>query len=462
MTRTILVVEDDAAQRLATKNVLTKCGYKTIEAGSGEEALYLLNSNKIDDIDLVLLDLFMPEMDGREVLKKIHQLYPTIPVIILTISSEIDDAVDLIRLGASDFINKPVSPSRLKLSIEQHLKIRNLSIELSKLRRKEEGRGSFDDLIGIDGGLAGCIAFARKAANSDIPVLITGESGVGKELLARAIHGEGHRTGKAFVAINCGAIPENLVESILFGHEKGSFTGAIAKEIGKFREAEAGTLFLDEVAELKPDMQTKLLRVLQQKEIQPVGSGKPIKINVRIISATNRNLAEDVANGKFRDDLYYRLNVMPIRIPSLKDRKQDIPKLVNHILEKFCALENKFPVSISKTAMNWLTERNWNGNIRELENFLYRAIVLSEKTELSDIELISMTDNEVATKETTKKSYYIDLTNESGVPKKMEEIESEVINATLSYTCNNVSETAKILGMGQSTIYKKLQSNNAA
>ena len=452
MNATILVVEDDEAQRYATGVLLRKCGYKTKEAENGKQAIALLRENS--DIDLVLLDLYMPSLDGRETLKKIHSDFPMLPVIILTASQEVDDAVALMHLGAVDFLTKPANLNRLKLSIEQHLKITKLKDEVALLKRKQDGRGQFMDLVGMNGGLAKCVAVGKKAAKSDIPVLITGESGVGKEVFARAIHGESHRGGRMFVAINCGAIPENLMESILFGHEKGSFTGAISREIGKFREADGGTLFLDEVAELKPDMQTKLLRVLQQKEIQPVGGAKPVKIDVRILSATNHNLAEDVAKGKFREDLYYRLNVMPIRIPALRNRIEDIPTLANYLIDRFCATENKPPIAITSTGLQWLISQNWAGNVRELENLLFRAVVLSDKTEISEDDFITMREYEHTSAQLSN-NYYISLLHNNGLPKTMQELEEEVIISTMKRTDDNITEVARILDMGISTIYKK-------
>ena len=301
----ILIVEDDHMQRALLAHMIgTMANHEVEEAEDGSEALAQLADMQSPSIDLVLLDLVMPKMDGKQVMKHIRKHYPQLPVIILTGNDATAEVVELMKLGASDFIVKTASPERLKLSIQQHLTIRTLSGEVARLKRKQAGAIGFSDLIGAEGGLAPTVAIGRKAAASDISVLITGESGTGKELFARAIHNESHRGCMPFIAINCGAIPENLVESTLFGHEKGSFTGAIAREVGKFREAEGGTLLLDEVGELKPDMLTKLLRVLQEKEIQPVGAGAPVKINVRILSATNRNLAMEVAQGRFRSDLY--------------------------------------------------------------------------------------------------------------------------------------------------------------
>lgn len=459
----ILIVDDDKVQRLISTRALNqRAGYVIEEATDGKEALARLMDTGQPLVDLVLLDHYMPVMDGLEALRHIRPVFPSLPVIIVTANNELEEAVEFMRCGASDFISKPFNPERLRISVEQHLTIRNLSNEVARLTRKEKGLGQFSDLIGAQTGLAACVAMGRKAAASDISLLITGESGTGKELFARAIHGESHRAGHAFVAINCGAIPENLVESTLFGHEKGSFTGAIAREIGKFREADGGTLLLDEVGELKPDMQTKLLRVLQQKEVQPVGAGKPVPVNVRIISATHRNLQEDVAAGRFREDLYYRLNVLPIHIPSLAQRKADISPIAEHLLARICAAEGKSPKPIAPNGMEWLREQPWQGNVRELENFLYRAVVLSEKETISLEELKALRADDRPSAARPGNDQYVALLGAEGKSRTMAELEEDIIAAAMHRANMNVGEAARMLGMGQSTLYKKLSDKNAA
>lgn len=453
---TLLIVDDDKSQCLTLAQFLKKTLTVEVEnAASGQEALIRLADGSKPDINLVLLDYFMPDMDGRETLHYIHARHPEIPVIMLTANEELEDAVTLLRAGASDYLTKPFNPDRLRLSVEQHLTIRTLQHEVARLKRSNKGQGNFADLIGAESGLKNTVALARKAATSEIPVLISGESGTGKELLARAIHGEGTRSGKAFVAINCGAIPENLVESTLFGHEKGAFTGATTREIGKFREAEGGTLLLDEIGELKPDMQTRLLRALQSREIEPVGTSKPIVINVRIIAATHRRLSQDVITGRFREDLYYRLNVLPITIPPLRDRKIDIPLLTQDTVTRFCVSERKPSIKISETALEWLSEQRWAGNVRELENLLYRAVVISDKRELGASDFIAMTQNENE-KNNMHKDNSIHLLDETGRMRSWDEIEAHVIAWALKRSGGHVSQAATMLGMGQSTLYKKL------
>lgn len=460
---TILIVDDDKIQRMISTRALEKVpGYALEEAGDGKDALTRLMNTKLPLPDLVLLDHYMPNMDGMETLRHIRESYPALPVIIVTANNELEEAVQFMRNGASDFISKPFTPERLRISVEQHLKLSVLSNEVARLNRKEKGRGQFSDLIGHDSGLSDCVTMGRKAAASDISVLISGYSGTGKELFARAIHGESTRAGKAFVAINCGAIPENLVESTLFGHEKGSFTGAIAREIGKFREAEGGTLLLDEVGELKPDIQTKLLRVLQQKEVQPVGAGKAVPVNVRIISATHRDLAEDVAAGRFREDLYYRLNVLPIHMPTLTERKKDIPEIARHLLQRICAAERRTTLPLEDKAAQWLQQQAWKGNVRELENLLYRAVVLADKPTLQAEELMALTAGSTNAKPRVSNAHYVPLLDAQGNARTLEAIEEDIIEAAMLRCDNNVAEAARMLDMGQSTLYKKLSGKNAA
>lgn len=293
----------------------------------------------------------------------------------LTGNKDIKIAVDAMRYGAADFLTKPPEPERLRVSIHNALKLSVLEKEVTRLKRQESGTLTFDSLIGYDKGLSSVVKIGRKAAGADIPVLWAKPVSV-KKVFARAIHGEGKRVGKPFVAVNCGAIPEQLAESTLFGHEKGAFTGAISKTIGRFREAEGGTIFLDEVGDLPLNSQVKLLRVLQQKEIVPVGGSKAIPVNVRIISATNRDLEKDVQNGKFREDLIFRLNVLSVHLPPLRERQEDIPALIRHFVERFSVGEKLLLKEVSKQAMSELCGRQWAGNVRELENVIHRAIVL--------------------------------------------------------------------------------------
>jgi len=321
MTQTILIVDDDPVQRRLLEAAISRMGLTTLTAPGGGPALDLMFSPKGEQSSLVVLDLMMPDVDGIQVLSKLRAANQDLPVLVLTAKGGIDSAVEAMRAGASDFLVKPASPERIKVSISNALKLGVLSGEVTRLKKRQSNRLVFDDLIARSAGMRQVIRLGTRAAQSAIPILIEGESGVGKELIARAIQGCGDRAGKPFVTVNCGAIPENLIESILFGHEKGAFTGATDKHLGKFQEADGGTLFLDEIGELRLDMQVKLLRALQEGEIDPVGAKRPIKVDVRIISATNRDLNELTKDGKFREDLYYRLNVFPVHIPPLRERR---------------------------------------------------------------------------------------------------------------------------------------------
>jgi DNA-binding NtrC family response regulator len=378
----------------------------------------------------------------------------------LTASHETDLVVQAMRGGAQDFLEKPPELERLRVSITNALRVSALEKEVTRLKRKEEDAYSFENLIGASSGLADVVKIGRKAAQSDIPVLLTGETGVGKEVLARAIHGESPRTGRPFVAVNCGAIPENLVESTLFGHEKGAFTGAIAKAQGRFREAEGGTIFLDEIGELPLDAQVKLLRALQQKEVMPVGGARALKTDVRVISATNRNLEAEVASGRFRGDLYFRLNVLQIHMPSLRDRRDDIPALAHHFMER-CAVAESLPLKdIDPAALEMLTTFDWPGNIRELENTIHRAMILSEGKvlELADFQLPSFaTAKPRHSAAAAQASSAINLVDAAGSLRPLAEIENDVIVFSLAHTKNNITRAATSLGMSKSTFYRKLQ-----
>jgi DNA-binding NtrC family response regulator len=386
MASTILIVEDDPAQLRFLETVVSNLGYRVIPASGGQEGLDFLLGRDQAHIDLVLLDLVMPEIDGFEFLERVHPALPKLPVIVLTMKGGVNTVVQVMRGGAVDFIVKPASPERLQVSIENAIKISTLSGEVSRLTRRADGSLDFSDIIGKGQAMRQVLDLARRAADSNIPILVEGESGVGKELVARAIQGAGERGGKPFVTVNCGAIPENLVESILFGHEKGSFTGADQRHAGKFQEANGGTLFLDEIGELRADLQVKFLRALQEGEVDPIGAKNPLRIDVRVISATNSDLAQLVAQGEFREDLYYRLNVFPIYVPPLRQRADDIPALVDHFIGVYAASEQKSVRSISDEALEILASYDWPGNVRQLENAIFRAVVMCDEERLSAVD----------------------------------------------------------------------------
>ncbi|MEM6852575.1 MAG: sigma-54 dependent transcriptional regulator, partial [Pseudomonadota bacterium] len=341
MPQTILICDDDPTQRRLLQAVIEREGYAVLLAEGGQEAIDLLEGPRGGDVSLVMLDLIMPNIGGMDVLARVRPMRPDLPIIVLTAQGGIETVVSAMQAGAADFFVKPASPERIHVSIKNALSLTNLKDEVSRLKRKQKGRMDFGDLIGSSPAMAQVARLGERAARSSIPILIDGESGVGKEMVARAIQGSSDRAGKAFVTVNCGAIPENLVESILFGHEKGSFTGASERHIGKFQEANGGTLFLDEVGELPLDMQVKLLRAIQENEVDPIGAKRPVKIDVRIISATNRDLLTEVREGRFREDLYYRLNVFPVQIPPLRERRDDIALLIEHFINRYNAEEGK-------------------------------------------------------------------------------------------------------------------------
>src|SRR5437667_2280876 len=391
MAASILIVDDDAVARRLVENMVQKCGYETLVVESGDAAIAMLTAPDAPAIDAVVLDLVMPGLDGMGVLAKIREAGLNIPVIVQTAHGGIDNVVSAMRAGAQDFVVKPVGIERLQVSLRNALNTSALKGELQRSRHSREGRLTFADIITRSETMAGVLRTAQKAAGSSIPVLIEGESGVGKELFARAIHGSGERKSKPFVAVNCGAIPDNLVESILFGHEKGAFTGATERHMGKFVEAHGGTLFLDEISELPLTAQVKLLRALQEGAVEAVGARKPVKVDVRIISATNRRLLDRVKGGQFREDLFYRLHVLPLTIPPLRSRREDIPHLLRHFLARFAAEENRPVSGISGEAVAYLSGFDWPGNIRQLENAVYRAVVMGEADQLGliDFPLVS-------------------------------------------------------------------------
>src|SRR5512141_2081643 len=382
MAASILIVDDDAVARRLIENMVQKSGYDAIVVDSGDAAIAMLTAPDAPVIDAMVLDLVMPGLAGMGVLAKIREAGLNIPVIVQTAHGGIDNVVSAMRAGAQDFVVKPVGVERLQVSLRNARNAHALKGELQRIRHSRDGRLTFADIITRSETMAGVLHTAQKAAASTIPVLVEGESGVGKELFARAIHGSGERKSKPFVAVNCGAIPDNLVESILFGHEKGAFTGATERHLGKFAEASGGTLFLDEVGELPLAAQVKLLRALQEGTVEAVGGRKPVKVDVRIISATNRRLLDLVKGGAFREDLFYRLHVLPLTIPPLRLRREDIPHLLRHFLARFCAEENRTITGISGEAMAHLSQLDWPGNIRQLENAVYRAVVMSESDQL--------------------------------------------------------------------------------
>lgn len=473
MAKTVLVVDDDPTQRRLIQAVLERDGFAVAHAQSGDEAIKHLSSGA--PVDVVLLDLVMPGISGQDTLTEMRARGFGLPVIVLTATGGIDTVVQAMQSGACDFFVKPASPERITVSIRNALSMGSLKSEVDRLKKHASGRTTFDDLIGASPAMMMVKRLGERAAKSSIPILITGESGVGKEVIARAVHGSSDRAGKPFVAVNCGAIPENLVESILFGHEKGSFTGATDKHLGKFQEANGGTLFLDEVGELPLDIQVKLLRALQESEIDPIGAKRSIKVDVRIVSATNRDLSTAVAEGRFREDLYYRLNVFPIEAPSLRERKEDVPALLDCFVRRFNVEEGKSVVGASPETVACLMAYDWPGNVRQLENAVYRAIVLSDAPYLQphDFPAISgvaapppeyvpaaapaPSAEAVAGSAAPAPEQPVRILDARGHLRTLEEIERDLIQLAIEVYAGHMSEVARRLGIGRSTLYRKVR-----
>lgn len=481
MVERILIADDDAVQRRLVENMVQKCGYEAISVDSGDAAVEALTAPDAPAIDAVVLDLVMPGLDGLGVLSKIRASGLDVPVIVQTAHGGIDNVVSAMRAGAHDFVVKPVGIERLQVSLRNALNASAMKGELQRIRHAREGRLTFSDIITRSEAMAPVLRAAEKAAGSAIPVLIEGESGVGKELFARAIHGSSDRRAKPFVAVNCGAIPDNLVESILFGHEKGAFTGATERHDGKFVEASGGTLFLDEVSELPLTAQVKLLRALQEGAVEAVGGRRPIKVDVRIISATNRRLLDRVKAGQFREDLFYRLHVLPLTIPPLRTRREDIPPLLRHFLMRFCAEEKRSIGGITGEAMARLAQLDWPGNIRQLENAVYRAVVMSDGDQLGLADFpLAIAPSVVPSEDITGEPLVIERSEPqfvaaSEVPiaplpsvgnlsmltaddevRPLDEMEREIIRFAISHYRGQMSEVARRLKIGRSTLYRKL------
>lgn len=367
---TILIIEDDESQRRVLEYNLRKVGYAVLTASDGEAGLSLLRKNPID---VVLTDVRMPGMDGFQVLEKVKEIDSEIIVIIVTAFGTIEKAVAAMKKGAFDYITKPFNREELLLVVERGLKIKRLERENNSLREELVDKFSLNNVVGTSSRMKDVFKIVHRVAKTESTVLILGESGTGKELIAKAIHYNSERFAKPMITVNCTAIPDHLLESELFGHKKGSFTGAIRDKIGKFEQANGGSLFLDEIGELKIDLQAKILRGLQEKEIDKIGENHPIKVNVRVIAATNCDLFKAVKEGKFREDLYYRLSVIPVQIPPLRERKEDIPLLIDYFMRKFGAPRE---VRLDSLALKALGNYAWPGNVRELENTIERVLIL--------------------------------------------------------------------------------------
>ncbi|OGB87280.1 hypothetical protein A3H38_05535 [candidate division WOR-1 bacterium RIFCSPLOWO2_02_FULL_46_20] len=437
MAKLIILVVDDERDMLETYESILRKNYKVITASSGQEALKI---SQVESLSLVLLDIRMPKMDGIEVLKKIKEQDPNLEVIMITASKDIASAVESMKLGAFDYITKPFDVKELKAIIEKALEKRSLVRENLYLRESLKDITAYYDLIGKTPQMKKLYETIDKVAPTDSTILIHGESGTGKELVARAIHKKSKRAHKPFIAVNCAAIPENLFESDLFGHERGSFTGALERKLGKFELADGGTLFLDEIGCMPPAMQAKLLRVLEGKAIERVGGEKVVPIDVRLISATNIDFKKEITEGNFRHDLYYRLNVIPVTLTPLRERNSDIPLFVEYFINKFNNILNKNVKGLAKEAMAKLLNYPWPGNVRELQNLIERVIVLSAGKTICEDE--------------------IPLSAQGGtkpLKESLDNFEIETIKKVIAENNGNISQAARSLKTARTTLLTRIK-----
>ncbi len=454
----ILVVDDEEEFLEMVKEILQKWEYEVDTAQTGYEALQRMS---LYNYDLVLLDIIMPLISGLETLKRMRKMDRDIPIVVLTADGRVDTAVKAMKNGAYDYLTKPVDWNKLRVIIKNAMTIRTLKKEVSRLQNQLRGKYEHVNIIGNSPKMKEVYRALDRVIESDVTVIIRGESGTGKELLARAIHFNGPRKDGPFVAVNCAAIPESLLESELFGHERGSFTGAVARRVGKFEQAHRGTLFLDEIGEMSRATQAKILRVLQEKRIERIGSTKSIPVDVRVISATNKNLEEEVKKGRFREDLYYRISVYPIHLPPLRERREDIPQLVAHFLQKFNKKLRRKIKRVSDRALEHLMNYRWPGNVRELENVMERSMLnCSGEVLLPEHLPITVTAYEM---EALNNGFRIDFQRAIALAKEIpswEDVEREVCRLALKLTNHNISEAASRLGIGRTTLYRKLKKYN--
>ncbi len=457
----IYIVDDEGTiAKLLELWVRDRWGYAVEVFSNGTDFLNRFSETP----DLVLLDLMLPDISGEDLLKEIKRRTPELPVIILSAQAKIEVALETLKLGAADYFSKPVDFPKLEIAIKNALRLASLTREVQRLRENVENRVHFDNIIAQSGEMQEVFKLVNKVKNSDICVLVLGESGTGKELIARAIHFNSDRAKAPFVVVNCASIPHDLLESELFGHEKGSFTGAVQRRIGKFEQAMGGTIFLDEIGELDLSLQAKILRVIQEKTFTRVGGNETITTNARLISATNRDLWEEVKQSRFREDLYYRLSTFPIMLPPLRQRKSDILLLADHFLKRFGKEQGKPNLRFSRKALDLIYRYPWPGNTRELENAIQRAVVLVDGDSLTEQELpvtvLSYASSEegvggqslFSERGTREKS--LPGLQEGGSILPLEKIKEEAIRRALKATGGNIAEAAKKLELGRATLYR--------
>jgi len=439
----VLIVDDEQSMCEFLSVLMRREGYEVQAADSGRRALALVEETSTD---VVITDLKMPGMDGLRLLEEIKSRDETIPVIIMTAYASQQSAIDALNLGAFQYLEKHAKNDEIKLAVKNALEMRRVRSENSYLKRQLKKTHSTKEIIGRSESMMEVFKMVDKVAEAESTILISGESGTGKELIAREIHYRSRRSNGPFVSINCGALPKDLLESNLFGHVKGSFTGAIRDQMGLFQVAEGGTFFLDEIGEMQPDTQVKLLRALQEREIIPVGGTKPIKTNIRLVAATNADLERDVREGKFRTDLFYRLNVIPLRLPPLRHRREDIPLLASHFLSRYPGPQGV--KRFGKDAMEAMIRFDWPGNVRELENLVERTVILCE----GDVIECGDLPGKIIHGESRRGTLVIDKPDLT-----LEELEREYILSVLQYTSWQKKRASEILGINASTLYRKLQ-----
>ncbi len=439
----ILVVDDEERMLQLLDNLLSGEGYEVRTASSAEDALGILGDT---DYNLVISDVRMPGMDGTSLLRTLGEQGSSAAVILMTAYASVTAAVEAIQAGAFDYLTKPFKIDEMLLAVRKSLESHHLKREVISLRKEVQGRYGLDNIIGRSKAIEQVFDLVKRVAKTQSTVLVFGKSGTGKELIAKALHFQSRRSDKPFVAVNCSAIPETLMESELFGHTKGSFTGAVSNQKGLFEDANGGTLFLDEVAEVPPSIQVKMLRALQEREIRRIGGRENIPIDVRVIAATNRDLEEMVKEGTFREDLFYRLNVIPLRLPELRERSEDVLPLAEHFIEKFCDRNGVGRKKLSKSALQRLTEYSWPGNVRELENLMERAVALCEGDVIDSGDIPSGVGRNGSG----------DPASLIGGDMSLDEIERRHIESVLDRTGGHQIQASRILGIDRRTLYRKL------
>jgi DNA-binding NtrC family response regulator len=462
--RSLLLIDDEPAQSRLIEAIAARAGWRVTRATDLETAIGVLEGPNARSIDVVLIDQWSPDGTGPELIRALRASFSQLPIMILTAQDSSAQAVEAMRAGATDFLIKPIAPDRLLTALETLRDTGSRKGELRPLSEKIPYTLAFDEIVGSAPEFRAALAIAAKAARAKAPVLIEGESGTGKEVIAQAVHSASPRGKRPMFVVNCGAIPTNLIESELFGHEKGAFTGAFDRQIGRFAHADGSTIFLDEVGELPLDAQVKLLRVLQSGEIQPLGGRHVSHVDVRVIAATNRNLTDDIAEGRFREDLYYRLNVVPVTLPPLRKRSGDIPALARHLLTRISQQPGMRRINITEEAIQLLSTFSWPGNVRQLHNALFRAAILCDGDSLTQADFPQIAVEASHQTAAPRASGHvanivaggITLFEADGHLRSLNEIEADVIRLAIGHYRGRMSEVARRLGIGRSTLYRKL------